>query len=287
MSRQALGDILSFKYAKDDHEFVRYFNCFGTLVDVYCDARKAGDFSLSRDALLILQNLFLDGGEGHENIAYFIRSGGLTQLAVAIMEDYRVHRTKTENAHLILPLTVIGICLEDVLGKFASNLKLNVVKDQLFNELEALGVDDFCVTVLKQSVHEAGTEVAYSALCILKLFASVYVKRKSEHRITHVQKLTGAPFAFCQSTFTKEYLTNNCKLGSARICVVFCAFRLLNILARCHIGCFQGLFHDTPKNVDKESLLQINRTELLHMFSIFFPTWKKIWKSWKLFPRWN
>lgn len=277
-----MREIMAIELIDIDHEYIRYFRAFETVVKVISEGRKARDELITKEATDFLQTLFTHPEEGRNHAAYFVRSGIIVSLVLTIREELKTLR-HTYNASLLkCMLSTISVCLDclcsDTQPKFAG------VRDQLLHDLDATGLDRACQVIIRMCCSEKDLDLAYGALRIIHTELSVFGKRKINSKLPYFQSTTSALFLLLQNLLTPDGIpiqAGSDTVSCERMTVLFGAFRCLNMVARWQLTAFQELLHDLPppalssKEEEASSPFdarnaQITRMEVFHALNGFF-----------------
>ncbi|EKG01784.1 hypothetical protein TCSYLVIO_007206 [Trypanosoma cruzi] len=284
--RQSLHDLLGMtEFADVDHEYVRYFNSYESFARVLMDSRRKSDMVTFRLAHNALIRFLTDANEGKKHVLMFIRSGNLAPLLLCIRDEIKDLKRHSHSIPLAASLEILQLCFERIAIDAQTNVKLITVRDQLLADLDAAGIDRYCVAVTRAFTEEEDLKVVYSATRLIHSQVSILSKKKGDFPTVWFRQVACAFFTLLENILTPDgcpLSATGTLLSARRITIIFIVFRVLNSLARWRLDLLQELLHDAsidkggsnihvdPKVVSEKTPNVITLTEIFHVLSGFF-----------------
>lgn len=255
--RPTLAEICGISFTTADHEYIRYSTALELITRILILSRKSRLVTVTKQAVETLLFLFKSENEGRNHVSYFVRSGLYTQVILAVHEEVNRMRKNSLTTSLSLLFTCIVVTMEIVCEEAEKgDPKLVSVRDLVTNEVERLELDRIYCVVLKMCLAPKDLDATYLAMRIISVTLTLHSKRKEEMSLVRYYFLVVSLFALLQNIVTAgagnpKTPLQSClsagleKFTCSQVLLIYCAVRLLNILARMRLVDFQRIFHIT------------------------------------------
>lgn len=255
--RPTLAEICGVSFSTTDHEYIRYSNALELITRILILSRKSRLVTVTKQAVETLLFLFKSENEGRNHVCYFVRSGLYTQVILAAHEEVNRMRKNSLATSLSLLFTCIAVSMEIVCEEAEKgDPKLVSVRDLVTNEVVRMELDRIYCVVLKMCLAPKDLDATYLAMRIISVTLTLHSKRKEEMSLVQYYFLVVSLFALLQNIVTAgagnpKTPLQSClsasleKFTCSQVLLIYCALRLLNILARMRLVDFQRIFQIT------------------------------------------